>query len=413
MTVLKSERRCLTGVLSLIAVIFGLSVAAVSAENVVVVVIDGTRYSETFGDTTRRFIPKMSQLALEGAYLDPFYNDGFTYTRRAIPALWCGSWTEVENVVHEGISTQATLDPSLFEYFRRQKAAPANQCYYVLKYISSLWLPSFHQDYGPSYWPTYHSVGQTDEDVLTEALWVMETYHPQYLWVYLADVDSYGHSGNWANYTGAIRKADSAVAVIWDAIQTDSLYADNTTLLVTNDHGRHDDAHGGFSGHGDGCDGCRQIMFLALGPSIRPNFVSTQYHTIPDFAVTAAALLDVNPEYATGEVIEEIFLPSRVEDYPLREVPARYRLFQNYPNPFNSTTIIRFDLSCMTSGKVSIHNIMGAEIALIAQGPFSEGTHKSGWDGKDNLGRDIPTGMYLLRLTTPEYSQTIKMLLLK
>lgn len=398
--------------MSLAAIIFGLSVAVASAENVVVVVIDGARYSETFGDTNRTYIPRMGQLALEGAYLDPFYNDNYTYTSRAIPALWCGSWTDIEYVVHEGISTQATLDPTLFEYFRRQKFAPEDQCYYVIKYISSLWLPSFHQDYGPSYWPTYHSVGQTDDDVLTEALRVMETYHPQYLWIYFADVDSYGHSGNWADYTGAIRKADSAVAVIWDAIQTDSLYANNTTLLVTNDHGRHDDAHGGFSGHGDGCDGCRQIMFLALGPSIRPCFVSTQYHTIPDFAVTAAALLDVDPEYATGEVIEEIFLPHGGE-YAQREAPARYRLVQNYPNPFNSTTIIRFDISEMTSGSLSIHNIMGEEIVLLRQGSFSRGTHSTRWNGKDDLGRDMPTGTYLLRLTTPMHSQTIRMLLLK
>jgi hypothetical protein len=129
--------------------------------------------------------------------------------------------------------------------------------------------------------------------------------------------------------------------------------------------------------------------------------------------VTAAALLDVDPEYATGEVIEEIFLPFQAGDHPQREVPVRNRLFQNYPNPFNSTTIIRFDVTDMTWGKLSIHSIMGQEIALIAQGPFSEGTHKLGWDGKDTLGRDMPTGMYLLRLTTPEYSQTIRMLMLK
>jgi hypothetical protein len=397
----------------LLALLCCLSLNPVFAQNVVVVVIDGARYSETFGDTDRTYIPQMGQLALEGAYLGPFYNDNHTYTSRAIPALWCGSWTEVEYVVYEGISTQAAIQPTLFEYYRRQKAAPADQCYYVLKYISDLWLPSFHQDYGPSYWPTYHSVGQTDDDVLTEALWVMDTHHPQYLWVYLADVDSRGHSGNWANYTSAIRKADSAVAVIWDAIQTDSLYANNTTLLVTNDHGRHDDAHGGFSGHGDGCDGCRQIMFLALGPRIRTNFVSTQYHTTPDFAVTAAALLEVDPEYATGEVIDEIFLPLQNEDHLRSDAPERFRLFQNHPNPFNSTTVIRYDVAELTSGRLIIYNTLGREIARIAQGPFTEGVHSIGWDGKDGLGRDIPAGIYLLRLTTPGYSRTIKMLYLK
>jgi hypothetical protein len=154
-------------------------------------------------------------------------------------------------------------------------------------------------------------------------------------------------------------------------------------------------------------------MFLALGPRIRTNFVSTQYHTTPDFAVTAAALLEVDPEYATGEVIDEIFLPLQNEDHLRSDAPERFRLFQNHPNPFNSTTVIRYDVAELTSGRLIIYNTLGREIARIAQGPFTEGVHSIGWDGKDGLGRDIPAGIYLLRLTTPGYSRTIKMLYLK
>lgn len=134
----------------------------------------------------------------------------------------------------------------------------------------------------------------------------MTTYQPQLLWVYLPNVDHEGHTGVWENYTGAIKTADSLVFRLWDFIQNDPFYKDNTTLLVTNDHGRHTDD---FSGHGCGCEGCRHIMFLALGPDVKQNYVSDTRRVLPDFAVTASMLLDVNPEYATGAIAQEIFLP--------------------------------------------------------------------------------------------------------
>ncbi len=385
---------------------------AAAEQNVVVVIIDGARYSETFGDPQRNFIPQMGRLALEGAIVDPFYNDNYTYTSRAIPALWCGAWTAVRDTVYQGIATQTALLPTIFEYFRRQQSAPAEQCYYVLKSIRGLWLPSFHQEYGPAFWPTYHSVGITDEDVLIEALEVMETHHPQLLLVYLADVDGAGHSGDWVGYTGAIRRADSTVAVIWEALQSDSVYADNTTMLVTNDHGRHDDQHGGIGGHGDGCDGCRRIMFLALGPRIRQNFVSTEYHTITDFAVTAAALLDLDPEYATGEVIDEIFLPLNVES-TAGTTPEQHLLHQNYPNPFNPTSTIQYDLPKAANVTLIIHDILGREVVRLVDQHMQAGSHQAIWDAKDHAGRAMSTGIYIARLSTLEYSKSIKMVLLK
>lgn len=279
---------------------------SISGQNVVFVVIDGARYTETFGDHSFSNIPYMSQLANQGAYLDEMRNEHITKTRNGIPALWTGSWDGFYDVVYEGNETQATYSPSIFESFRKQKNADASQCFYTLKSIPSLWLQSFHPEYGTDYWPTVISSGSTDLDVLQSTLEVIENHHPQLLWVYLADVDSEGHSGNWNSYISSIQTADEIVNTLWTAIQSDPLYKDNTTMFVTNDHGRHDDAHGGFQGHGCSCEGCQQIMFLALGPDIKENYISTTHHELADAAVTAAYILDVDPEYATGELISEI-----------------------------------------------------------------------------------------------------------
>lgn len=283
-----------------------LTFSSVSAQNVVFVVIDGARYSETFGDNTSSNIPYMSELASQGAYLDNMHNEHITKTRNGIPALWTGSWDGSYEITYEGNQTQATYSPSIFEYFRKQNNADASQCFYTLKSLSSLWLQSFHTDYGSDYWPTVISWGNTDTDVLQSALEVIENHHPQLLWVYLADVDHEGHSGDWNSYISSIQTADEIVNTLWTTIQNDPIYKDNTTMFVTNDHGRHDNAHGGFSGHGCSCEGCQQIMFLAIGPNIKENYISTTHHELADAAVTASYILDINPEYATGEIVTEI-----------------------------------------------------------------------------------------------------------
>ena len=64
-----------------IILLFIIFTANVTAQNVVVVIIDGARYSETFGDPARTYIPKMDILAEYGTYIDEFYNDSRLATR--------------------------------------------------------------------------------------------------------------------------------------------------------------------------------------------------------------------------------------------------------------------------------------------------------------------------------------------
>jgi len=381
----------------------------------VIVIIDGARYSETFGDPSQTYIPEMGNLALQGSSLTQFYNDSITYTSRAIPALWCGSWTAVRDTFYNGGSTQYSLKPTIFEYYRRQKSRPVEDCFYVLKYISSLWLPSFHFNYGPQAWPGFHSQGSTDSQVAYQAQWVMDNYHPGFLWVYLADVDGAGHSGNWTSYTQAIQTADNIVGTLWDKIQSDPFYQDSTFLFVTNDHGRHDDLHGGFSGHGCGCEGCRHIMFLALGPTIKTGFISHQYGRIPDLAVTACEILNLNPEYATGEVIDEIFISTSALLSNKINEGHTFLLSPNYPNPFNSVTVIRWQLAVPSETLLEIYDSRGQKITTLLSGPQPAGYHALEFDASW-----LASGIYFCRLVAisksanfPGFTDTRKIVLLK
>lgn len=361
-------------------------------QNVVVVVIDGARYTETFGDPNYTYIPHMVELAKSGSYLDNMYNQHQTYTSRAIPAIWTGGWDGVYNLTYEGQETQATYTPTIFEYFRKQKNAGPSDCIYTAKYMSNLWLSSFHSDYGPDYWPLTISSGSTDNDVLANSLDAIEHHRPQFLFVYLADVDHAGHTGNWEAYTSAIQNADQVVNTLWTTLQADDFYKDKTTMLVTNDHGRHDNEHGGFTGHGCSCNGCQNIMFLAIGPDVKENYVSTKMHELADFAVTASYILDIDPEYSTGIVIESIF-KSLSADETIAEPDINLIYYNNS---------IRFELNKPEVIALTIYDILGRETEVLAQNLLCEGVNSF------QTSNTKQQGIYIIKLQSKNWIITKK-----
>ncbi len=381
-------------------------IQAQEADKIVIIIIDGARYTETLGDSTKSYTPVMWDLTKEGSVASNFNNDKYTYTSRAIPALWCGAWTELQDVEYQGSTTQSAVLPTLFEYYRKLKNMPANECYYVLKYIPNLWLPSFDPDYGPDYWPEFHSVGSNDKEVTTEALHIMDSDHPHFMLVYLADVDHAGHSGIWSKYTSAVHTSDSLVGVLWNKIQSDDFYKNTTSLIVTNDHGRHDDAHGGFQNHGDGCEGCRHIEFLALGPHIKQNFVTDTYHKTPDMAVTASSILGIQPTKTTGEVIQEIFNTSQNSSLQTPNSVA----VECVPNPFTNQTTIHFTLAQPSWIEFSIYSLDGKKVATLISGWQSKGQKELQWNGSNSDGQKTTSGIYFYRLEIGIHSTTGKIM---
>lgn len=95
------------------------------------------------------------------------------------------------------------------------------------------------------------------------------------------------------------------------------------------------------------------------------------------------------------------------------QTPVFDRLSQNYPNPFNPHTIIAFDLGKAQNISLDIYNTKGQLVRNLATGQMGEGNHRVTWNGKDNTGRSLASGIYFYRLKTESYSSTRKMLLLK
>jgi hypothetical protein len=94
-------------------------------------------------------------------------------------------------------------------------------------------------------------------------------------------------------------------------------------------------------------------------------------------------------------------------------VPDRAALYQNVPNPFNPTTSIAFDLAEPAYVSLVIFDAKGRRVRLLAYGPFTANHHSVGWDGRDDRGNPVSSGLYFYRIETAGFESTRKMLLLK
>jgi hypothetical protein len=94
-------------------------------------------------------------------------------------------------------------------------------------------------------------------------------------------------------------------------------------------------------------------------------------------------------------------------------VPVKFDLEQNFPNPFNPETSIKYHLPAQTSVTLRIYNALGQEIRTLVDQVQDAGVYSAQWDGKDNHGRQLSTGLYLFRLEAGDFVMTRKMAMVK
>ena len=94
-------------------------------------------------------------------------------------------------------------------------------------------------------------------------------------------------------------------------------------------------------------------------------------------------------------------------------LPETFALGQNYPNPFNPNTTLKFDVARSGDVSIAVYNVLGQRVRELTNKYYETGKYSIQWDGKDNLGRSVSSGVYLYRIQTKEYTKTRKMLLLK
>ncbi|MGB7061404.1 MAG: FlgD immunoglobulin-like domain containing protein [Candidatus Zixiibacteriota bacterium] len=105
-----------------------------------------------------------------------------------------------------------------------------------------------------------------------------------------------------------------------------------------------------------------------------------------------------------------------VEDESSENVrPLAFSLSQNHSNPFNPSTVIPFSLSVVrpTYTTLRIYNILGEEVRTLLDEQRGAGNYQVVWDGKDDRGKEVASGIYLYRLSVGEFTGCKKMLLMK
>jgi hypothetical protein len=102
-----------------------------------------------------------------------------------------------------------------------------------------------------------------------------------------------------------------------------------------------------------------------------------------------------------------------VEEVDSPELPTNYTLSQNYPNPFNPTTKIEFTLAKSGFVSLNIYDILGRRVRTLVSEHLPSGYRSVLWDGKNDSGKDVASGIYFYQLKVGDYAATKKLVLLK
>ena len=279
-------------------------------ENVIIILIDGPRYSETWGDPTHQYIKGLDAMSHEGIVLTEFYNDGVTATMNGHDAITTGVYEDIDNT-----GAEVPTNPSLFQLYLEKTKSAAADAWIIsskdkLQTLSDCKQTSYKGKYIPrTDCGTKGLASEIRDDSITykNAVATLTAQHPHLAFISFKEPDIAGHAANWPGYLSGLKQSDHYAYALWQVIQNDPQYKDKTTVFITNDHGRNlDGAVNGFASHGDTCLGCRHIMLLAAGPDFKKDAVITGHYGLTDINATAAELLGIKTQ-GKGKVIRELF----------------------------------------------------------------------------------------------------------
>ncbi len=135
---------------------------------------------------------------------------------------------------------------------------------------------------------------------------------------------------------------------------------------------------------------------------------------IDDIAVTSQTDYGLVPWWGQVSIIRGY--NSQPTDVPITNddnLPASFTLHPAYPNPFNPSATISFDLPKRETAKLTVFDITGRVVQRLLDVQLAAGPHRVTWDGRNQAGQLVASGVYLFRLSTPDYQQTVKGTLLK
>jgi len=219
-------------------------------------------------------------------------------------------------------------------------------------------------------------------------------------------------SGNWGVSSGG----KMAVRDINDLCQVKVISSDaeRTVYEISADFG---EAYG-FQFELNGAEGI-QVQSVKAGWIHQVNqagsrvFVATAGSTPSRDGLPVRIVIDNNGDVTLSNlVVNESSVPGSLA-LKGTALPMQYELSNNYPNPFNPETHISFSLPTAGEVRLSVYNVLGQQVKTLAAGTFEAGRHEVVWDGTDEAGDHVTSGIYLYRLEAGNFLETKKMMLLK
>ena len=136
--------------------------------------------------------------------------------------------------------------------------------------------------------------------------------------------------------------------------------------------------------------------------------------TIPNQTAPPPVLLTITESPDTVRTLDFGYsILADADEEESANLPDAFELSQNYPNPFNLSTVIGFTLSRSSRIRIEIFNAIGQRVTTIADRFFAKGSYELGWNGADDRGRIVPSGVYFYTIRADDFAATRKMLLLK
>ena len=155
--------------------------------------------------------------------------------------------------------------------------------------------------------------------------------------------------------------------------------------------------------------------FVKIMPELDSVYVYQSLDRVDIADIDGDGKVEIIPEYLLNKGWQESWelrsvflkrdhLASIKEGNNLR--PTEFNLLQNYPNPFNPDTRIRFTISSESEINIRIYNTLGEEIKELLNQTRISGEYEIDWDGTDNFGNRVPSGVYFITMEANSYTQT-------
>lgn len=153
-------------------------------------------------------------------------------------------------------------------------------------------------------------------------------------------------------------------------------------------------------------------MIFRASPGVAVGDSSITFDTLfipPDlrYSLQDTALQVILPEFVAGR----LDIVTDIDEHGL--LPREFELSQNFPNPFNPSTTISYSVPRASYVSLVVYNLLGQRIATLVDAVIPPGRYETEWNGRDENGVSVSSGIYFYHLGAGDYSETLKMVLMK